>query len=147
MLRWLGRGEGVTVGTDEAGYRAFITHGMEGLRRTAFLLCGDWHTADDLVSMALVKLLRHWRQVAAMEQPDAYVRRMLLRVYIDEKRRPWRREDFVQSPPDRPQSTADIANTLVLSERTVASHVRNILVKTGLTSRTELLRWHLERRD
>lgn len=102
------------MATDETGYREFVTHRMEGLRRTAFLLCGDWHTADDLVSTALVKLLRHWRRVAAMEQPDAYLRQMLLRAYIDEKRRPWRREDSVQAPPDRPQSTNDPTDRLAL---------------------------------
>src|SRR2546430_2532084 len=52
---------------------------MDQLRRTAYLLCGDWHTADDLVSTALVKLLRHWSRVSAMETIDAYARRVLLR--------------------------------------------------------------------
>jgi hypothetical protein len=37
---------------DEAGYRDFVVHRLDGLRRTAYLLCGDWHTADDLVSGA-----------------------------------------------------------------------------------------------
>jgi RNA polymerase sigma-70 factor (sigma-E family) len=90
------------VSADEAGYREYVTHRMDGLRRTAYLLCGDWHTADDLVSAALVKLLRHWRRVSSMDAPDAYVRRMLMRAWLDERRRPWRRERTAERIPDRP---------------------------------------------
>ena len=76
------------------------------MRRTAYLLCGDWHTADDLVSTALVKLLRHWRRVSRMDNPDAYVRRILLRAWLDERRRPWRREQSREVVPDRPADRA-----------------------------------------
>ncbi|MEV6816074.1 SigE family RNA polymerase sigma factor [Micromonospora sp. NPDC051296] len=86
---------------DVEGYREYVTARLDSLRRTAYLLCGDWHTADDLVSTALVKLLRHWRRVSAMDNPDAYVRRTLLRVWLDERRRPWRREDSWAQVPDR----------------------------------------------
>ncbi|MFI1196045.1 hypothetical protein ACH4T9_22730 [Micromonospora sp. NPDC020750] len=41
---------------DIEGYREYVASRLEPLRRTAYLLCGDWHTADDLVSMALVRL-------------------------------------------------------------------------------------------
>jgi len=78
--------------SDLTGYREYVASRLDQLRRTAYLLCGDWHTADDLVSTALVKLLRHWRRVSAMDNVDAYVRRMLLRAWLDERRRPWRRE-------------------------------------------------------
>jgi RNA polymerase sigma-70 factor (sigma-E family) len=95
------------MATDEAGYREYVTHRLDGFRRTAFLLCGDWHRADDLVSIALVKLLRHWRRISAMEQPDAYVRRVLLRAWLDERRRPWRRELPSATLPDRPADGGD----------------------------------------
>src|SRR5262249_37678272 len=73
---------------------------MDQLRRTAYLLCGDWHTADDLVSTALVKLFRHWRRVSTMDNIDAYARRTLLRAWLDERRRPWRREHSRAVLPD-----------------------------------------------
>ncbi|MEW2385893.1 SigE family RNA polymerase sigma factor [Micromonospora sp. NPDC047707] len=85
---------------DIEGYREYVGARLEPLRRTAYLLCGDWHTADDLASTALVKLLRHWRRVSVMDSPDAWLRRTLLRVWLDERRRPWRREAAWAQVPD-----------------------------------------------
>ncbi len=79
---------------------------LDPLRRSAYLFCGDWHTADDLVSTVLVKLFRHWRRVSAMENTDAYVRRMLLRAWLDERRRPWRRDTVMAELPDHPDPRA-----------------------------------------
>lgn len=91
---------------DVEGYREYVGARLEPLRRTAYLLCGDWHTADDLVSTALVKLLRHWRRVSTMDNPDAYLRRTLLRAWLDERRRPWRREAAWGEVPDAPARSA-----------------------------------------
>jgi hypothetical protein len=99
---------------DEAGYRDFVAHRLDGLRRTAYLLCGNSHTADDLVSVALVKLLRHWDRVSRMEQPDAYVRQMVLRAFIDDGRRPWRRESPVDALPDAALSAPDAVDRLAV---------------------------------
>ncbi len=41
----------------------------------------------------------------------------------------------------------EVARALVLSERTVESHVRSILAKTGLKSRTEITRWWLQQKQ
>jgi RNA polymerase sigma factor (sigma-70 family) len=49
-----------------------------------------------------VKLYRHWPTASAAGNLDAYVRRMLLNAWLDERRRPWRRErssDHVPEPP------------------------------------------------
>jgi DNA-directed RNA polymerase specialized sigma24 family protein len=43
-------------------YREFVTRRAAALHRTAYLLCGDWHLADDLVQEALAKAFRHWRR-------------------------------------------------------------------------------------
>jgi len=94
------------------GYREFVVSRIDQFRRTAYLLSGDWHTADDLVSGALVRLLRHWRRVSAMEDPDAYVRRMLLRGWLDERRRPWRRERSTAEPVE-PRGTAPAGHDAV----------------------------------
>jgi RNA polymerase sigma-70 factor (sigma-E family) len=101
--------------TDIAGYREYVAGRMDQLRRTAYLLCGDWHTADDLVSTALVKLLRHWRRVSAMENADGYLRRVLLRAWLDERRRPWHREHSRAVVPDRAAPPAsDVADRMAV---------------------------------
>ncbi|HEX6233421.1 MAG TPA: SigE family RNA polymerase sigma factor [Jiangellaceae bacterium] len=64
------------------------------LRRTAYLLCGDWHLAEDVVQAALIKLYAAWPRIRREGAEDAYARRTIIRAYLDEKRRPWRRERF-----------------------------------------------------
>jgi RNA polymerase sigma-70 factor (sigma-E family) len=81
---------------DEGAFRAFAISRRPQLRRTAFLLCGDWHQADDLVQTALVKLYVAWTRVRGDGPPDGYLHRILVRCYLDERRRPWRRESPVE---------------------------------------------------
>ena len=66
------------------------------MRNTAYLLCGDWHLAEDLMQTAFVKLYRVWGRVKRHDSLDAYVRQVLLRAFLDERRRPWRREHAVE---------------------------------------------------
>jgi RNA polymerase sigma-70 factor (sigma-E family) len=87
--------------TDEDEYRQFVATRLEALRRTAYLLCRDWHTADDLVSITIGKLYRHWPRVRAADNVDAYTRGVLTNAWLDEWRRPWRREKVTDDVPDR----------------------------------------------
>lgn len=77
---------------DDAEFRDYVTARMTGWRRTAYLMCRDWHLADDLVATVLDKLYRRWTRRSAINDLDAYVHGMLARAVIDETRRPWRRE-------------------------------------------------------
>lgn len=78
---------------DDAGFREFARDRTLALRRTAYLLCLDWHLAEDLVQIALLKLYRVWPRVRHSESIDNYVRRVLTRCWLDEGRRPWRRRE------------------------------------------------------
>jgi len=57
------------------------------LRRTAYLLCGDWDHAQDLVQETLTRVYRHWSRLSARGRPDAYARQVLVNAYTDERRR------------------------------------------------------------
>lgn len=85
----------------EAAYTTFVTARRDHYRRVAYALCGDWHRADDLVQAALVKLYVAWPKVRRTGSEDAYLRTILVRVSIDEHRRPWRRESATDTLPDR----------------------------------------------
>jgi RNA polymerase sigma-70 factor (sigma-E family) len=69
-------------------------------------MCGDWHTADDLVSTVLLKVYKRWRAIRELDNVDAYVRRMLVRTWLDELRRPWRREFSTKDVPEIPVDDA-----------------------------------------
>jgi len=92
---------------DDAGFRDYIGSRLDRLRRTAFLMCGDWHTADDVVSTAVLKVYQDWRRISRMEHLDAYVRRAVVNAWLDERRRPWRRERSVPELPPRAHPADD----------------------------------------
>ncbi|SDX53017.1 RNA polymerase sigma-70 factor, sigma-E family [Amycolatopsis xylanica] len=93
---------------DDASFREFAARKALTLRRTAYLFCGDWHLAEDLVQSALMKLYRVWPKVSRTGPADNYARQVLLRCWLDEQRRPWRRkENRSGHVPDRPDAHAD----------------------------------------
>lgn len=84
------------------------------MRRTAFLLCGDWHRAEDVVQSALIKLYVAWSRVRK-DTLDAYARKVLVRTAIDESRRGFfQHERPVESVPER--AAAEAASDLDLRE-------------------------------
>ena len=63
---------------DEQEFAEFFVARRDAVRRSAYLLCGDWHRADDLAQTAFVSLHRHWRKIRDKGALDAYVRRTLI---------------------------------------------------------------------
>ncbi|NUO55749.1 MAG: SigE family RNA polymerase sigma factor [Hamadaea sp.] len=92
---------------DEEEFHAYVSARMDRWRRTAYLLCRDWHLADDLISVMIGKIYRHWREVARADNPDAYAQTVMTRTWLDERRRPWRRERATDVLPDLATEAAD----------------------------------------
>jgi RNA polymerase sigma-70 factor (sigma-E family) len=85
-------------------YEQYAMARAGALRRTAYLLCGDWTHAEDLVQTALVRLYVAWRRASKADNLDAYVRKILLRCWLDENRRGRGREVSVAELFDTPET-------------------------------------------
>jgi RNA polymerase sigma-70 factor (sigma-E family) len=100
----------------ERDFRQFAEARQAQLRRSAYLLCGDWHQAQDLTQTTLMKLYAAWGRVNRDGNADAYARTILTRTFIDQwRRRSWH-EEPVSEPPDLP-SGALVAPELRLMMR------------------------------
>ena len=100
-------GAGVTMGerprARDADFSAYMAARQPSLLRTAYLLTGDRHTAEDLVQTAFAKLYLSWDKVQRRDSVDGYVRRILVNEHNSLWRRAWkRREHATDELPERP---------------------------------------------
>jgi RNA polymerase sigma-70 factor (sigma-E family) len=72
---------------EEASYREYCASRVRALRRAAVVLSGDWHDAENLVQDTLIKVYVEWRRIRSMDDIDAYVKRMLINTFLDNRRR------------------------------------------------------------
>ena len=121
---------------DDDEFNELVAARSQALRRTAYMMCGDWHQAEDLTQIAFIKLHAAWGRVRRREDLDAYLRKTLLRACIDEKRRAWWRRERPASDalPDSPATGADAdtatadRDLLVAALRTLPAGQRAVLV-------------------
>jgi len=111
------------------GFDAFVLARRRPLLRMAWLLTGDWHLAEDLVQTALLRCYPRWPRISR-DNPDAYVRRAIVRVHASWWRRRWRSETPTAVLPDHAGisdgldetdlrcSVAEVLATLPLRQRT-----------------------------
>lgn len=84
---------------DEAEFTDFAHRALGDLRRTAYLVCGDWHKAEDAAQEALLKMYKHWHRIEPAGR-FAYGRTTVVRTVIDHGRRGWRRERVTEAVPE-----------------------------------------------
>jgi RNA polymerase sigma-70 factor (sigma-E family) len=105
---------------DESAFSDYVAARRPQLFRTACLLCGDPHRAEDVVQDALTRLYAAWDRVARMDNIDGYVRRILVNSHYGDRRRPWRRERVseprdVPLEPGFPVEDAEVIRSAVMS--------------------------------
>ena len=90
--------------TRDADFAAYLAARQGSLLRTAYLLTGNRHDAEDLVQIAFAKLYLSWDKVRDQGSMDGYVRRILVNEHNSLWRRAWKRREHTQEQPvlDRP---------------------------------------------
>jgi RNA polymerase sigma-70 factor (ECF subfamily) len=73
---------GERVEDAEAGYSWFYRGEYPHVVRTVFLILHDRQRAEDVAQDAFVQLYAHWRKVSRYERPDAWVRRVAIRMAV-----------------------------------------------------------------
>lgn len=123
--------------TDRSAFDDFVHARGPALARTAYLLTGDHHLAEDLVQHALMQAARHWERIET--SPEAYIRRSMYNANISR----WRRKRFVESPLgsyDAPHEAADPTLRLSLEQalRRLTPRQRTVLVLRYFEDLTEV---------
>jgi RNA polymerase sigma-70 factor (sigma-E family) len=85
----------------EDDFREFVAARSPALLRTAYLLTGDWATAEDLLQTALTKIYLAWRRLGEIEAVEPYARRVLVNTSISWWRRRWHGERPTEVLPER----------------------------------------------
>lgn len=79
----------------DADFAAYMAARRMPLLRTAYLLTGDRHTAEDLVQVAFAKLYLSWDRVQRRQLLDGYLRRILINENSSLWRRAFKRREVV----------------------------------------------------
>ncbi len=90
-----------------AMFDEFVLARGVSLVRFAYVISGDRHLAEDIVQEVLARMHRRWSRIDELEQPEAYVRKAIVREYLSWRRRRSNTETVVASPDERPGSVSD----------------------------------------
>ncbi|MCZ0208985.1 SigE family RNA polymerase sigma factor [Streptomyces achromogenes] len=109
--------------TRDEEFQSFMVGRWPRLMRTAFLLTGEQHAAEDLVQSTLEQVYTAWRRVGSADDPEAYVRRVMINVHARKHRR--RLREFL-APKDDSGLVREVADT---GDRIAQADDRSALLK------------------
>ena len=123
--------------TRYADFEEFVNARRDALLRTAYLLTGDHHDAEDLVQSALIKVVPKWTRIK--DRPEGYVRQVLARESVNRWRsRRWR-EVTIDVVPDATDHDGDGTDRIALLEdlRRLSPRQRAVIVLRYFDDLTE----------
>jgi RNA polymerase sigma-70 factor (sigma-E family) len=122
-------------------FRGFVAARGHALVRTAYLLTGDQHLAEDLVQTALERAVQHWSTIRDVGAAEQYVRRTMYRENISL----WRRRRLTELPtqvlPEPRRERPDDDPVDRSADRMV---LRDALMRLGPRQRTVLVLRYFE---
>lgn len=96
---------------DEAAFVEFAEAARGRLRRTAYLMCGDWDQASDHVQEGLIRVYVAWPRLTRAGGEYAYARKAVVSAFLDHTRKRSSREVAGEADPHAP-SDEDLAETV-----------------------------------
>jgi RNA polymerase sigma-70 factor (sigma-E family) len=99
---WAGTRRRARAAARDEEFTAFVTTAGTRLRRSAYLMCRDWHLAQDLTQHTLAKMYAAWDRLRPGTNLEAYSRRVLMNAVFDQQRRRSGSEIVLPELPDRP---------------------------------------------
>lgn len=118
-------------------FTEFVQGRSASLFRTALLLTGSRHAADDLVQSTLERTCKHWGRVRGADSPEAYARRILVNLANDRWRGlrgrnevPLDNGEQHEPPPDGPDPIQQLVlrDQLMRVLHTLPQNMRTVLV-------------------
>src|SRR5881275_2295729 len=100
---------GMVMATDRQQFDEFVVSRWPGLVRLAYGLTGDRWLAEDLAQTALASAYAAWWRVRRADDPDAYVRRILINASKSRWRRSRAAEQHGEPLAEVPDPAADPA--------------------------------------
>lgn len=111
---------------DRADFERYVEQRSPRLLRTAYLLCRDWATAEDLLQTALAKAWLAWRRVGTA--PDPYVYRIISNSHASWWRRRWWGGVATGELPDSAHAAVEIGTQDALRAAMTALPVKQRIV-------------------
>lgn len=129
------------------GFRDYVAARQRTLLRTARMLTGNQHTAEDLVQATLERVWPRWQRLTRDGDPDPYVRRVMINTYSSWWQRKWRGELSSSELPeevggDGGFAQADLADALRRIMPTLTARQRAVLVLRYYDDLTEVATAH-----